>query len=113
MLRCKMCFPQELAAWEMLALSPFFFLKNNFVFKIIFGCAGTLRLQGLFSSCGAQASHAVASLVAGHGLQGTQALVVTAPGLKSTEAVVVAHRLCCSVACGIFLDQGLNPCLLH
>ena len=24
-----------------------------------------------------------------------------------------AHRLRCSVACGILLDQGLNPCLLH
>ena len=23
---------------------------------------------------------------------------------------VVAHRLSCSVACGILLDQGLNPC---
>ena len=24
-----------------------------------------------------------------------------------------AHRLSCSTACGTFLDQGLNPCLLH
>ena len=24
-----------------------------------------------------------------------------------------AHGLSCSVACGIFLDQGLNPCPLH
>ena len=23
------------------------------------------------------------------------------------------YRLSCSVACGIFLDQGSNPCLLH
>ena len=23
------------------------------------------------------------------------------------------HGLGCSVACGIFLDQGSNPCLLH
>ena len=27
--------------------------------------------------------------------------------------VVVAHRLSCSEACGIFLDQRSNPCLLH
>ena len=26
---------------------------------------------------------------------------------------VVAHRLSCSVACGIFPDQGLNLCPLH
>ena len=27
--------------------------------------------------------------------------------------MVVAHRLSCSVACGVLPDQGLNPCLLH
>ena len=27
--------------------------------------------------------------------------------------IVVAHRLSCSLACGIFLYQGLNLCLLH
>ena len=25
----------------------------------------------------------------------------------------MAHRLSCSMTCGIFLDQGSNPCLLH
>ena len=25
----------------------------------------------------------------------------------------MAHGLSCSLSCGIFLDQGLNPCLLH
>ena len=28
-------------------------------------------------------------------------------------SVVVAHELSCSAACGIFPDQGLNPCPLH
>ena len=28
-------------------------------------------------------------------------------------SIVVAHRLSCSTAGGIFLDQGSNPCLLH
>ena len=28
-------------------------------------------------------------------------------------SVVVAHGLSCSAACGIFPDQGSNPCLLH
>lgn len=27
-------------------------------------------------------------------------------------SVVVAHRLSCPLACGIFLEQGLNPCPL-
>ena len=44
---------------------------------------------------------AVASLVAEHGLEGALATVVGAYGLS------------CSTACGSFLDQGSNPCLLH
>ena len=31
---------------------------------------------------------------------------------RSTGSVVFAHRLCCSTACGIFLDQGSNLCPL-
>ena len=31
----------------------------------------------------------------------------------NTGSVVVAHGLSCSAACGIFLDQELNSCLLH
>ena len=34
-------------------------------------------------------------------------------GLYSTGSVVEAHGLSCSEVCGIFSDQGLNPCLLH
>ena len=38
---------------------------------------------------------------------------VWAQQLWLAVSVVVAHRLSCSVACGIFLDQGSNPCPLH
>ena len=31
----------------------------------------------------------------------------------SWAPVVVAHGLSCPMACGIFPDQGLNPCPLH
>ena len=33
--------------------------------------------------------------------------------LSTGSRVVVVPGLSCSKACGIFLDQGLNPCLLH
>ena len=33
--------------------------------------------------------------------------------LNSSAPVVVARGLSCSVACGIFPDQGSNPCPLH
>ena len=39
--------------------------------------------------------------------------VGAAPGLQSTGSVAVLHGLGCFVSCGIFLDQGQNPCLLH
>ena len=39
--------------------------------------------------------------------------VTGAPGLQSTGSVVVACGLSCSMACGIFPHQGLNPCLLY
>ena len=51
-----------------------------------------------------------------------QASVDAAPGLSSCGSwalehrlnrTVVAHGLSCPEACGIFPDQGLNPCFLH
>ena len=51
---------------------------------------------------------AVIFLVSEHGLKGLLASVTGAPGLWSTGSVVVAHGFSCPVACGIFLDQGLN-----
>ena len=57
--------------------------------------------QGLSSAAGRVLLLAGASLVAEHGLQGPRASVAVAAGLSW------------STACGIFLDQGLNPCSLH
>ena len=33
--------------------------------------------------------------------------------IGSMDSVVVANRLRCPEVCGIFLDQGSNPCALH
>ena len=38
-----------------------------------------------------------------------QASVAAAHGLQSRGSVVVAHEFSYLSACGIFLDQGLNP----
>ena len=40
-------------------------------------------------------------------------LLLWSTGSRHVGSVVVAHGLSCSMACGIFPDQGLNPCLLH
>ena len=96
-----------------ISLLRFFFFKVNL---FIYGCVGSSLLRVSFL----QLWRAGTSLVVEHGLQvcGLQQLwhmgsVVVAHGLQSTGSVVVAHGLSCSVACGIFLDQGSNPCPLH
>ena len=40
-------------------------------------------------------------------------LLLRSTGSRRAGSVVVAHELSCSVACGIFPDQGSNPCPLH
>ena len=59
------------------------------------------RKWGLLTSCSKwELLIAVTSLVE-HGLYSVWA------------SVAVAYGLSCSKACGIFPDQGLNPCPLH
>ena len=41
------------------------------------------------------------------------ASLVAEHGLRRAGSVVVAHGPSCSAACGIFPDQGSNPCPLH
>ena len=51
----------------------------------------------------------------GHGLQELWYAdsIDAAHGLKSLGSVVVTSGLSCSRACGIFQNQGSNPCPLH
>ena len=53
-------------------------------------------LQGLLSSCGAQASYC-------------SGFSCGAQALGAQASVVIAHRLSCSTTWGILLDQGSNP----
>ena len=40
-------------------------------------------------------------------------LLLRSTGSRCAGSVIVAHGPSCSTACGIFPDQGLNPCPLH
>ena len=64
-------------------------------------CAG-------FSCCRAQALGMWPSVVVARGLSSCGSRT-----LECRRSVVVVHGLSCSVACGIFPDQGSNPCPLH
>ena len=89
----------------------------NTVFLFIVGCSGFSGCAG-FSLAAASgvyspgAEHGRLIAVASRGLWGPWASAVVSPGLWSTDSVV-ARWLSCSVACGIFPDQGSNPRLLH
>ena len=96
------------------------FFKKFYLF--IFGCVGSsllrvgflqLRRAGAPLHCGAQGSPCGGFFCSGAQAPGSWASVVVAHGLQSAGSAVVAHRLRCSAACGIFPDQGLNPCPLH
>ena len=47
------------------------------------------------------------------GLSLSRPLLVRSTGSRRAGSVVVAHGPSCSAACGIFPDQGSNPCPLH
>ena len=91
--------------------------KNNNFFLAALGLCCCIWA---FFSCAAQLLIVVASLVVEHRLQAHGPQLVAAQGLISCgsralqcRSVVVVRGLSCSVAYGIFLDQGLNLCPLH
>ena len=47
------------------------------------------------------------------GLSLSWPLLLQSTGSRRAGSVIVAHRPSCSTACGIFPDQGSNPCSLH
>ena len=67
-----------------------------------------LFLAALGFPCGARASFVELRLLVPESCP-----AVAAAGLQSTGSIVVAHGLCCFLACGFFPDQESNPCLLH
>ena len=100
----------------------FIYLKICLFYLFIFGCIGSSLLRtgflqlwraGAPPRCGAQASHCSGLSCCGAWALGTRASVVVAGRLLSAGSVVVAHGLRCSAACGIFPDQGSNPCPLR
>ena len=106
--------------------------SKNYLVPLFFfspGCARSLLLHGLSSNfgvwgllcilgvqasrcCGFSCCRARALGCTGFSSCDTWAQQLGLPAL-STASAVGLHWLRCSGACGIFLDQGLNLCLLH
>ena len=105
-----------------LLLFIYFYKFIYLIFNLILAALGLrccaqafLQLQraGATLCCGAWASHCSGFSCCGARALGVRASVVVSRGLQSAGSVAVAHGLSCSVACGIFPDQGSNPCPLH
>ena len=92
---------------------PLFFLINLFIiyFFILFFwlCWVFVSVRGLspVAASGGHSSSRCASL------SPSRPLLLRSTGSRRAGSAVVAHGLSCSVACGIFPDQGSNPCPLH
>ena len=72
-------------------------------------CWVFVSVRGL-SLVAASAGH---SLLRCMGLSLSRPLLLRSTGSRRAGSVVVVHGPSCSVACGIFPDQGSNPCPLH
>ena len=109
-----------------LDLSSLCITYSQYLFPL-FGCTVS-SLCRLSSSCRIRGYSllvcglliAGASLAVEHRLWGAWASAFVAHGsgvsarrLQSTGSVIVAQELSCSLAPGIFPEEGSNPCLLH
>ena len=85
----------------------FFFFFNYYLFFWLCWVFISVRGLSLVAASGGHSSSRCA------GLSLSWPLLLRSTGSRRAGAVVVAHRPSCSAACGIFPDQGSNPCPLH
>ena len=85
---------------------PFFFFK---VFFFLWLCWVFVSVRGL-SLVAASGGHSSSRCA---GLSLSRPLLLLSTGSRRAGSVVVAHGPSCSAPCGIFPDQGTNPCPLH
>ena len=90
----------------------YFYLFFLIFFKFIYlfmTCWVFVSVQGL-SLVAASGGHSSSRCA---GLSLSRPLLLRSTGSRRAGSVIVAHGLSCSAACGIFPDQGSNPCPLH
>ena len=85
------------------------FLKILFIYLFLAVLGLRFRARA-FSSCGERGPLFIA--VRGP-LTISRPLLLRSTGSRCAGSIVVAHGPSCSAACGIFPDQGSNPCPLH
>ena len=85
-----------------------FFLKKIFIylFMAVLVFVSVWGLSLVVASGGHSSSRCA-------GLSLWRPLLLRSTGSRRAGSVIVAHGPSCSLACGIFPDQGSNPCPLH
>ena len=88
-----------------------FFFFNSFIYLFIYLwlCWVFVSVRGL-SLVAASGGHSSSRCA---GLSLSWPLVLRSTGSRRAGSAIVAHGPSCSVACGIFPDQGSNSCPLH
>ena len=83
----------------------------NFIYLFIYFwlCWVFVSVRG-FSLVSASGGHSSSRCA---GLSPSRPLLLRSTGSRRAGSVIVAHGPSCSATCGIFPDQGLNPCPLH
>ena len=96
--------------WSINGNRPLFFFFNLYIHIFYFLlCWVFVSVPGL-SLVAASGVHS-SSWCAGLSL--SRPLLLRSTSSRRAGSVVVAHEPSCSAACGIFPDQGSNPCPLH
>ena len=86
-----------------------FFFSINYLIYLFWLCWVLVSVRGL-SLVAASGGHS-SSWCAGLSL--SRPLLLRSTGSRRAGSVIVAHGPSCSAACGIFPDQGSNPCPLR
>ena len=81
-----------------------------FFFNLFLAVLGLSFCARAFSSCSERGGHSSSRCA---GLSLSRPLLLRSTGSRRAGSVVVAHGPSCSAACGIFPDQGSNPCPLQ
>ena len=95
---------------------PHPYVAEDLSVMLVLGLSFFLAVLGLrfcaraFSSCGASGGHFSSRCAS---LSLSRPLLLRSTASRRAGSVIVAHGPSCSAACGIFLDQGPNPCPLH
>ena len=90
-------------------IRPVFIYFFNYLFIYFWLCWVFVSARGL-SLVAASGGHSSSRCA---GLSLSQPLSLRSTSSRRAGSVIVVHGPSCSAACGIFPDQGSNPCPLH